>query len=74
MTMTNTTCTAAPRTAIAPRISVLARLAQVHAVWRQRQKLKALDDDALKDIGVTRAQARKEAARSVWDAPVTWKR
>jgi uncharacterized protein YjiS (DUF1127 family) len=33
---------------------------------RQRQALAQLDDDALKDIGVTREQANAEAAKPFW--------
>ncbi len=43
-------------------------------VWRQRQTLRQLDDRALEDIGVTRAQADKEAKRKLWDVPSTWRR
>ena len=74
MTMTNTTCTTATRTPVASPISVLARLTNAHSVWRQRQKLKSLDDAALKDIGLTRDQAQTEAKRPFWDAPDNWKR
>jgi len=43
------------------------------AVRRQRLALKSLDDAALADIGVTRAEAEAEARRPVWDAPETWR-
>jgi uncharacterized protein YjiS (DUF1127 family) len=33
---------------------------------RERQALAQLDDDALKDIGVTREQANAEAAKPFW--------
>lgn len=39
----------------------------------QRQKLAALDDAALADIGLTRAQALTEASRPVWDVPAAWR-
>ena len=74
MTMTNTSCTTATRTPVAAPISVLARLANAHDVWRQRQQLKSLDDAALMDIGLTRDQAQAEAKRPLWDAPDNWKR
>lgn len=35
--------------------------------WRQRRDLLELTDDQLRDIGVTRAQARCEAARPFWE-------
>ncbi|MFN3546312.1 MAG: DUF1127 domain-containing protein [Mesorhizobium sp.] len=34
---------------------------------RQRRDLLDLTDDQLRDIGLTRAQARREAARPFWD-------
>ena len=58
----------------ATRMSFGATLSRLHGLWRQRQALKALDDAALHDIGVTRAQARAEARRPVWDAPTNWLR
>ena len=60
-----------------PRIGLSASietLAHMHAVWRQRQALKHLDEAALRDIGVTRRQARAEAGRAIWDAPLSWHR
>ncbi|WP_170331580.1 DUF1127 domain-containing protein [Ruegeria arenilitoris] len=39
---------------------------------RQRRSLAKLDDRALEDIGVSRAEADTEAARPFWDAPVNW--
>lgn len=38
-------------------------------VARQRRRLLALDNHALKDIGIARADAHREAARSFWDIP-----
>ena len=43
------------------------------AVWRQRRALERLDDRALSDIGLSRAEAHREARRSIWDAPETWR-
>ena len=42
-------------------------------VWKQRQALRALDANALKDIGLTRVEANAEADRSFWDAPESWR-
>ncbi|MCV6586020.1 MAG: DUF1127 domain-containing protein [Marinibacterium sp.] len=50
-----------------------ASLAELFALWRQRQHLRRLDDDALADIGLTRQDAEREAARPVWDAPERWR-
>lgn len=41
---------------------------------RQRDRLRQLDDAALDDIGLTRAEAENEAARPVWDVPANWRR
>ncbi|MDX1742995.1 MAG: DUF1127 domain-containing protein [Ruegeria sp.] len=44
------------------------------ALRRQRRTLAKLDDKALDDIGITREQAKAEAARPVWDAPEYWQK
>ena len=49
--------------------SVLASLLHVYNVYNQRQKLAALGDAALADIGLTRAEAVAEANRPLWDIP-----
>lgn len=38
-------------------------------VARQRRRLLTLDTQALKDIGVSRADAHREATRGFWDIP-----
>lgn len=48
-------------------------LGHLFHVWRQRQALRELDAAALRDIGVTRAEANAEANRSFWDAPDSWR-
>jgi uncharacterized protein YjiS (DUF1127 family) len=50
-------------------VGPVARLRTALALHRQRQHLAALDDALLNDIGLTREDARREASRSVWDAP-----
>ena len=42
------------------------------ALWRQRRALAAMDARQLADIGITRDQARTEAARPLWDVPSHW--
>ncbi|MEQ9695655.1 DUF1127 domain-containing protein [Shimia sp. SDUM112013] len=42
------------------------------ALYRQRHALARLDDAALLDIGLTRAEALAEAKRPIWDVPKTW--
>jgi len=46
--------------------ALLARLAAMAQRQRQRRDLAALDDDRLRDIGVSRAEARAEAAKPFW--------
>ncbi len=56
------------------RKDLLAALIAVNETWRQRKALAELDDDRLKDLGLTRTEAKNEANRPIWDAPSTWKR
>ncbi len=56
----------------APR-AVFPSLRAAIALHRSRRALAALSDDALRDVGLDRAQARAEAARPLWDAPASWK-
>ncbi|TDK41083.1 DUF1127 domain-containing protein [Antarcticimicrobium luteum] len=67
------TFTTASHRRSARRPSVLSGLPRLFAVWRQRRVLETLDDRALEDIGVTRAEAKAEARRTFWDAPTTWR-
>jgi uncharacterized protein YjiS (DUF1127 family) len=46
------------------------RLAIAFAVARERRALLELSDDALKDVGLSRADAYREGTRSFWDLPV----
>jgi uncharacterized protein YjiS (DUF1127 family) len=38
----------------------------MHDRWRQRQALLDLDDKLLRDIGITRDQAEREARKPFW--------
>ncbi|MEY1556284.1 DUF1127 domain-containing protein [Yoonia sp. R2331] len=51
-------------------MQLIQRLTQVR---RQRIDLASLEPHLLNDIGVTEAQARTEANRSIWDAPEHWR-
>ena len=41
-------------------------------LYRQRRALAAMDESQLLDLGLTRAEALKEANRAIWDAPHHW--
>lgn len=49
------------------------KVADFFAIARQRNALAKLDDDALRDIGLTRSEAQAEAARPAWDVPSHWR-
>lgn len=51
--------------------SLVGRAFSYFGLYASRQSLARLDDRMLKDIGVTRAEAMKEARR--WDVPNTWR-
>ena len=44
----------------------LATLLRMRERWRQRQDLRELDDHQLRDIGITRKQAKHEASKPFW--------
>ena len=44
----------------------LAALVYMHERWRQRQTLLDLDAHLLRDIGITREQAEREAGKPFW--------
>jgi uncharacterized protein YjiS (DUF1127 family) len=44
----------------------LSALKHMHDRWRQRQALLQLDDRLLRDIGITRAEAIREARKGFW--------
>ena len=52
------------------RVALSTRL----ALWKSRRALAKLDDRALTDVGISRAEADREAQMTVWDVPTTWKR
>jgi uncharacterized protein YjiS (DUF1127 family) len=41
---------------------------------RECRALARLDDHLLRDIGITRQEADREAMRPVWDVPDHWRR
>ena len=47
----------------------LSAFARALDVWRQRRALERLDDAALRDLGLTRADVSREVARPLWSLP-----
>lgn len=52
---------------------LLARIRAAFALRRQRNRLRALDDRLLDDIGLPRDDAEREATRPIWDVPARWR-
>ena len=48
---------------------VIARLETMWQVYRERHALRSLDERILKDIGLDRGLAEREASRSFFDVP-----
>lgn len=61
-----------PTHSISHTPSFFERLRTARALARQRRALADLDDAQLRDIGLTRDQAHREAERPAWDAPHHW--
>lgn len=55
-------------------LPVLSYLNRALAVRRQRQALRDLPPEVLRDIGLTREEALSEAERPFWDVPRHWRR
>lgn len=53
-------------------IDIVAHLGTLRAIARQRRELASMDDHMLRDIGLSRDEAEREASRSLWDVPGTW--
>ncbi len=50
-------------------LQIFDRLSLAYRIYRERRALLALSDYDLKDIGLSRADAHREASRSLWDLP-----
>ena len=55
------------------RHGILSLFGLAIAARRQRKALKSLNDAALRDLGLTRAEAEAEANRPIWDVPAHWR-
>ncbi len=71
--MTMTTCNTPARTFPKQRPSAFRVIAQIFATQGQRRALRTLDSAALNDLGLTYADAKREANRAFWDVPATWR-
>ncbi len=58
----------------APRKGFLQLFLTLTEARRQRRRLAGLDDHLLRDIGLTREDADREATRKPWDVPAHWLR
>jgi uncharacterized protein YjiS (DUF1127 family) len=56
----------------APRRRGLFGILALDSLRRQRNDLRNLTDEQLRDVGLTREQAQAEARRPVWDVPAHW--
>lgn len=52
-------------------VGVLNRIRLALDLWSERRTLDTLDARMLEDIGLERWQAEREAAKSLWDVPLT---
>lgn len=50
-------------------LRIFDRLSLAYKIYRERRALLALSDYELKDIGLSRADAHREASRPLWDLP-----
>ena len=74
MTMITDTHTCKTATYGRKKPGFLARLLFWNRIWVERQSLKDLEPHLLKDIGLSRDEARRESRRPSWDAPDRWLR
>ena len=70
--VTNAAGTCAPRTRRRSG-GVVSALFSLLSLHRSRVDLASLDEHMLKDVGLTKDEAKKEAERPVWDVPGNWR-
>lgn len=71
MTATATNAIRRPGFSLAAAARMIATALQAR---RQRAVLATLDDARLRDLGLSRAAALREASRPIWDVPAHWQR
>lgn len=68
-TLTHRSCT----THTSRSLSIVQVLTRAYGVWTTRRALSRLDATQLNDVGVTAAEADREARRAIWDVPANWR-
>lgn len=71
--MAHPVATLHPHPAPQGRPGLWRRIARAMAVARERRALSRLDEHLLRDVGLTRDAARREANRDAWDVPERWR-
>lgn len=72
--MTTTCTTDLPISRRTRSIPVRGLVRTILTLGKARRDLARLDPEQLRDIGVSPAEARREAARPAWDVPENWRR
>lgn len=71
---TCSTNTAFTHATLPARLAIVTLIGMALAARKQRNILKTLEEDALYDIGLSRAEAQAEADKPIWDVPASWRR
>jgi uncharacterized protein YjiS (DUF1127 family) len=58
----------------AHHLSILSRIGDALAVWRQRRTLVDMPEHLRKDVGLTESDILRETRRPLWDVPQVWRR
>tara|TARA_R110002051_G_scaffold104963_1_gene177845 strand:+ start:62575 stop:62802 length:228 start_codon:yes stop_codon:yes gene_type:complete len=70
--LSSQTCPAPVRRSVWHNLSWLKKLEAFASLARQRRALRRLNAQQLTDIGISKAQASREARKPLWDAPDHW--
>ncbi|SFA85516.1 Uncharacterized conserved protein YjiS, DUF1127 family [Poseidonocella pacifica] len=58
---------------IRARRDLFGAIRRMAGLARQREALTRLDEHLLRDVGISRDEAEREAARAPWDPPAHWR-
>jgi uncharacterized protein YjiS (DUF1127 family) len=53
--------------------NLIGRVFTMLSLHYSRRSLERMDDALLRDIGITREEAYREARRPIWDVPASWR-